>query len=378
MKKIYWRPQGMSVTALILICVFSVAGLVTVEIFQSKVKQPYYQEKIEAARLASEAMDFLKREKLRRGFVIDEETDPLQSGLIGQRMSPVTSDTGDIEAKQMSINPNFAAVIVELLKKLEVQEGDKVAVGYTGSFPALNISVSAAIQTLKLKPVIISTASSSQWGANDPDFLWIYMERLLYEKNILSSRSVAASIGGKSDMGKEMTAQGLKLLTTAIEKNGLIPIRHTTIQENVDHRMQIYYKDGAPKLFINVGGSIASVGKKLYRKQLRPGIILSEPQSVEKTNSVMKKFLEEGIPIIHIENVKDIARLYGLNLHHLIMPAIGDGKIYIRKEYDPVLAGIILAGILLTIYIFAKTDLGFRIFQPTSHKEEPGPPEPMV
>jgi len=378
MKKIYWRPQGMSVTALVLICVFSVAGLLTVEIFQRKMKQPYYQEKVEAARLASEAMDFLKREKLRRGIIIDKDIDPLQSGLIGPRMTPVTSDSGNIEAKQISINPNFAAVLVELLKKLKVQEGDKVAVGYTGSFPAINISVSAAIQTLKLKPVIISTASSSQWGANDPDFLWIYMERLLYEKKIFTSRSVAASIGGKSDQGKEMTPEGIKFLTKAIEKNDLLPIRHATIQENVEHRMQIYYKDGAPKLFINVGGGSASVGKKLYRKQLKPGIILSEPQAVEKTNSVMQKFLEEGIPVIHIENVKDIARHYGLNLHPLTSPSIGDGKIYIRKEYDPVLAGIILAGIILTIYIFAKTDLGFRIFQPTSHKEEPGPPEPMV
>ncbi len=40
----------------------SVGGLVSVELFQRKAKQPYYQEKVAAARLTLEAMAFLKRE----------------------------------------------------------------------------------------------------------------------------------------------------------------------------------------------------------------------------------------------------------------------------------------------------------------------------
>ena len=68
-----------------------------------------------------------------------------------------------------------------------MKEGDPVAVSFSGSFPALNIAVYAAIRTLNLKPTIISSVSGSQWGANDPAFLWIDMEHFL--KAEASSRS---------------------------------------------------------------------------------------------------------------------------------------------------------------------------------------------
>jgi poly-gamma-glutamate system protein len=377
MKKIYWRPQGTSTRVLVLICAFSIGGFVSVEMLQRNVKQPYYQEKVAAARLASEAMEFLKKERLKRGLKIDTEFDPAGSGLIGSSMTPVTSDAGDLEAKQTSINPNFAAIIVELLKKVKAKEGDVVAVSFTGSLPALNVSVCAAIETLKLIPVIISSVGSSQWGANEPDFLWLDMEHLLYDQGIFPFRSVAASIGGKSDQGEEMSPRGRALLMKAIERNGLTPIRSTTIHENVDHRMKIYYKEAPPKLFINVGGGVISVGKRAYRKMLKPGAILSGSRATEKTNTVLYQFLKDDIPVIHLENVKEIARLYGLEIKPERIPAIGEGSIYFRKEYRPWLTGMILLGIIVVLYIFVQSDLGFRLFQAT-RTEEPGPPEPMV
>ncbi len=378
MKKIYWRPQGTSIRILILICAFSIGGFISVEKFQRNVKQPHYEEKSAAARLASEAMEFLKKERLKRGLKIGTESDPAESGLIGSRMTLVTSDAGDLEAKQASVNPNFAAVVVELLKQGKAKEGDTVAVSFTGSFPALNVSVCAAIQTLKLTPIIISSVGASQWGANEPDFLWIDMEHALNNHGIFSFRSVAASIGGKSDQGKEMSPKARELLIKAIEeRNSLTLIQSATIHENVDHRMKIYHQNAAPKLFINVGGGVISVGKRAYRKLLRPGVILSGSEAVEKANSVMYKFLKEDIPVVHLENVKEIARLYGLNVHPRQMPAIGEGSIYFRKEYDPWLTGSILLATIGILYILVQSDLGFRIFQAT-HKEEPGPPEPMI
>ena len=378
MKKIYWRPQGIPLTALLLICAYSIGGLVFVEKFQKRVKHRYYQEKVSAARLALEAMEVLKEERLKRGFEIDPEADPTKSGLIGSAMTPVTSDAGDLEDKQTSINPNFAAVVVEMLKRTKVKEGDPVAVSFTGSFPALNICVCAAIQALKLEPIIISSLASSQWGANEPEFLWVDMERLLYERHLLLFRSVAASIGGKSDRGKEMTQAGRDLLKGAMQRNGLIPIQWHTIHENVEHRMKIYYKNGTPKVFINVGGGVIAVGKRAYKRTLKPGLILSEPNAEIRANSVMYRFLEERIPVIHLEDVKSIARRYGLNPHPTKMPAIGEGDIYFSKEYNPLVAGVILLAIVVLLYMFGRSTLGFRISQAASHKAEVSTPEPMI
>ncbi len=378
MKKIYWRPQGISLTALVLICAFSLGGFIFVENFQKKVKHAYYQEKVAAARLALEAMELLKEERLKRGLEIDPEVDPLKTGLIGSAMTLVTSDAGDLEDKQASINPNFAAIVLEMLKKTKVKEGDPVAVSFTGSFPALNLSVCAAIETLKLKPVVISSLASSQWGANELDFLWVDMERLFFERHIFSFRSAAASMGGKSDRGKEMTQTGRDLLKEAMQRNGLIPIQWHTIHENVDHRMKIYYQSGTPKVFINVGGGVIAVGKRAYKKALKPGLLLSEPKTDQKANSVMYRFLEEHVPVIHLEDPKRIAKRYGLSSHPTKMPAIGEGDIYFSKEYSSFLAGVILLAIILMLYMFARSALGFRISQAASHKGEVGPPEPMI
>jgi len=378
MKKIYWRPQGLSLTALLLICAFSLGGLILVEKFSKRVKHPYYQEKMAAARLALEAMEFLKKERLKQRSEIDPEVDPVKSGLIGSGMTLVTSDAGSLEDKQTSINPNFAAVVVEMLKRAKVKKGDPVAVSFTGSFPALNISVCAAIETLKLKPTIISSLAASQWGANEPDFLWVDMERLLYENHIFSFRSVAASLGGKGDQGKEMTQAGRDLLNKARERNGLPPIPFHWIHENVDHRMKIYYQNGVPKVFINVGGGVIAVGKRAYKKALKPGLMLSQPKTELRANSVMYRFFDERIPIIHLENVKTLAEQYGLYIHPTKMPAIGEGVIYSSEVYNPLLSGIILLAIILMLYTFTRSTLGFRISQAASHKAEPGAPEPMI
>jgi poly-gamma-glutamate system protein len=89
----------------------------------------------------------------------------------------------------------------------------------------MNIALYAAIKALHLKPTIISSVSSSQWGANDPDFLWIDMEHQLYNQGIFPFRSVAASIGGRYDKGKEMSEAARKSIIQAIEKNGLPGLR---------------------------------------------------------------------------------------------------------------------------------------------------------
>ncbi len=53
---------------------------------------------------------------MENGVFIDVINDPNQTALIGQEYTLVTTDRGYIEAKLSTTNPNFAAVIVQLLK----------------------------------------------------------------------------------------------------------------------------------------------------------------------------------------------------------------------------------------------------------------------
>ena len=109
----------------------------------------------------------------RRSLSGFDELDPNETALIGQDITPITTDRGYIEAKLTSINPNFAAVIVDMLKESDIQENDIVDVAFTGSFHGLNIAVLSALQILHLKPLVITSLGASNWGANDPYFTWL-------------------------------------------------------------------------------------------------------------------------------------------------------------------------------------------------------------
>jgi poly-gamma-glutamate system protein len=366
MKRVYWRPPGVSRGALALIGLCAVAALTAVESLPVQTKQRWYDEKMAAARKAREAMGVIKNEKLRRGISIDPESDPAGTGMIGSAITSVTSNTGYLDAKQTSANPNFAAVMVDLLKRAEVEKGDVVAVGLSGSFPALNISTFAAIHVLELVPISIAGISSSEWGANDPNFSWADWERLFVDKQVFGFRSVAASRGGIDDRGFGMSKEGRALLDAAIARNGLQLIEPKSLADSIDQRMQIYEEKagGRPiKAYINVGGSTASVGTHVGKKQFSPGLNREPPRGPGLVDSVMLRFIGRDVPVLHVSQIKDIARQYGLSHDPGKQPRIGESSVYVRAEYNRWLAGGGLLVILSAMLAFIRMDVGMRILR---------------
>jgi poly-gamma-glutamate system protein len=378
MKKVYWRPQKTPVFAFVLIAMLSVAGIFSVERFRVERRMPYYREKVEASRLALLAMETVRNERIRRGFSIDVRNDPAGSGLIGTASSPVTSDPGNLQSKQTSINPNFAAVIVEILKKAKVRKGDPVAVSFSGSFPALNISVIAALKVLDCTPTIITSASASQWGANNPAFLWLDMERLLYNEGLSPFKTAIASMGGRNDRGEEMTDEGRSLILETLKRNEVPLLSSRDIRSDIDERMAIYFRKAPPKAYINVGGGLVSAGVRAFKLSVKPGLLSKDAMADTSSDSVIRRFLQENIPVVHMGNVRQLAKEYGLPVAPAAVPRIGVGDLYFHKTYSPWLAGGFLVAIILALYVFSRSDWGFRLLQTTAHREETGPPEPMV
>ena len=92
---------------------------------------------LKAARLMDDAIRAVRgcAETARGG--IDARTDINRTGFIGLENSVITTSLGHLEAKRTAANPNFAAAVVRMLKQAGVGRGDAVAVGASGSFPAL-------------------------------------------------------------------------------------------------------------------------------------------------------------------------------------------------------------------------------------------------
>ncbi|MCK6571474.1 poly-gamma-glutamate system protein [Myxococcota bacterium] len=380
MKRIYWRPQKVSRIELGLIAALSAILLVAVERLVVVEEQPWHAEKLAAAQLARRAFDQLRAERERLGLEVDPTTDPTGSGLIGLAMSDVTTNTGHLAAKQTSINPNFAAVIVHYLKRAGVEAGDPVAVGLSGSFPALNVAVYAAIETIGARALPVSSVSASQWGANDPRFMWLDMERLLLERQVFRIRSIAASRGGIEDRALGIGREGRQHLDLVIERNGVPALKPKDYAQSVESRMAAYEAaaDGRViKAYVNVGGGTTSVGTRLGKQMFQPGLNRAPPPGLRGMDSVMSRFSQTGVPVIHLVKIGALAARFGLPLQPTELPRAGEGEVFAKKAPNRWLAAAGVLTIFGLLYGFIRRDFGLRILRGLGRKGDAAP-ERMV
>jgi poly-gamma-glutamate system protein len=348
------RFKATSNLVLGLLFLLALLALIAVENGKMDVRQEYYGEKLEAARLSQSAGQCLKNHRLQNSIFIDDVNDPNQTALIGQEYSLITTDQGNVESKLSATNPNFAAVIVQMLKDAGVESGDYVAVAFSGSFPGLNISVIAALETLNMNPVVITSVGASNFGANDPYFTWLDMEEQLNKAGIFHTRSVAASIGGGNDIGRGLSPEGRNLILKAIERNQVELINEKSLEASIARRMEIYEKQAGEKkirAFINVGGGIASLGNTINGQLIPSGLTEHLPMSNFPLHGVIIQMAKKGLPVIHLLNVDQLLAKYGLPVNPVPMPDPGDGGIFIQKKYNLLVTSIATA-ILVIIIIF--------------------------
>lgn len=351
---------------LLFVALCCLGGFFIVENNKIMRKDKWYDEKLEAATLSKKAAQVIKNYYLGDVEFVDNINDPNETGLIGFEYSPITSERGSFSAKTSTTNPNYAALIVQFLNELDLKEGDNVAVGMTGSFPALNISVCAALQTLKLKPTIISSVASSSWGANDPDFTWLDMAKVLSDSDIFRFKPVAASIGASMDIGRGLSTEGIEMINDAIKRNKTDLIYFDTLQDNISQRMKIYssFANGSTvKAYINVGGGVASLGSARNGTNVTPGLNKKIPAEVFKDKKgVMYEMSKLGIPVIHLLDIPVLASSYDLPMRPIPLPEPGTGKLFEDKKYDlTVVAPITIILLALIIFIIYQDKRNVRL-----------------
>lgn len=381
MKKLIWKPSTVSWQIHLVIAIMAIIGLVIVESSKVNVKQPYYKEKVLAARHMLKGLEVLKRHRLEKIGPINNVIDPMRSGLIGVLTTPITSTTVDIDSKLTSINPNWAAVIVSMLKEAKVKNGSTVAVSLTGSFPAMNLAVFSAARALDLRLIIITSVSASTWGANIPGFTWLDMESILCGEKFSPYRSVAASLGGVQDNALGMSEEGKNILRTTIGKYNITLLEYEDMKRGINARMDIYNdqaKDSQVAAYINVGGGTVAIGSFIGKMRYRAGLNLKPSQKAMRIESVMSRFARNNVPILNINYLKTLAQNYRMPIGPKKIQKIGQGEIYYRLEYNKAVVAVVLAFLVLFLFLFMKLGIGYRIFIPQKKSVKARPPEHMV
>lgn len=255
-------------------------------------------------------MQEIKAMRAELGVAVDPVLDPARSGFIGVEFNDLTTTIGDIRAKQTSLNPQFAALIVMWLKKAGVRPGDQVALCMTGSFPALNLAAMSACEAMNLRAVSISSVGASSYGANIPGFSWLDMEKRLYEKGLISFLSRYVSLGGIMDTEGGLDGAGYALGEDAIVRHGGIYLREgpsADVSEICRQRMAIYSETGLPKAFVNVGGALSALGWINEAALLENGLLYRVPASNSPMRGLIFQMFEQGVPVIHLLNIERLA-----------------------------------------------------------------------
>lgn len=335
-----------------------------------KKKSRLYEEKISAAKTCQDAFEIIKTERKSLNIPIDEINDPNQTGLIGYQSSLITSGRSDLQSKLTSTNPNFAALFVELLYRAGVRKGDVIAIGWNGSYPALNIALLSAVKALDLKPIIITSLTSSMWGANDPArFTWLDMERVLNEKEILQFHSTVASLGGEDDNGQGLSPEGRALLDFAIQRNGISKITVTSIAEQIEKRLSIYQQETKKQkiaVFVNIDRNVSNIGNVMATP--KTGILSRYSNKVVEL-SVIGKMLAKGIPVINVLNVNHLADTYNLPIAPSPLPKIGKGRLFVESRYAVNLAIVMVILIIVILFFVIRYDLEFYLLSKEKQEE---------
>jgi poly-gamma-glutamate system protein len=381
MKKIYWRPTQIPRVILLVSVILAIAAISSVELITVQKKRPYHSRKSQAALAMKNGMETIKDYRLEHIAPIDSEFDPAESGMIGLPESPITSKTGQLRAKQHTVNPNWAAVMVEMYKDAGLKKGETVAMGFSGSFPALNLAAIVAAETLKLNVLAVTSVAASTWGANIPNFTWLDMERILYKAGIINHKSIAASMGGLEDIALGKSKKKRAILTNAIERNGLKPLEFETSSEHIEERMALYWEfagENRIAAYVNVGGSLGSVGTKTVKTLFEPGLNKNPPQEVLGVDGVITRFAREGLPVIHLVYIEKLLNKYGLPESPQKIPPVGEGQLYSTVGYNLYLTATSFFILIIVLYAFLRLDIGYRIFGSSRTTQPPKHPEPMV
>jgi len=303
-------------------------------------------EMLAAARRMEEAIDALRSYRKKSGLSIDRTVDPNFTGLIGKERTKLTTTLGDLEAKRTTTNPNFASLMVLLMKEAGVTETETVAIGASGSFPGAIVATVAAVEAIGARPVIIYSLGSSMWGANLEELTILEVHDLLRRRGIITSKVEAASPGGRGDVAADMSEETRELLISKIEESEASLVLSPSLRDSVRERMEIYHRKspGEIQAFVNIGGAAANMGTSPTILQLNPGINRPKKLPPREKRGVIYSMAAEDVPVVHILNLKGLALKYQLSWDPVPLPSPGEGAIFDERANKPVLFWLVFAG----------------------------------
>lgn len=345
--------KNLSTQNIKLISVFAglVAGTIIIHLFFTQSQaHPKADLMYKAAELCQTWFTIVEEKKQELSICSDAVSNVPNKALIGNDWSEITTTLGTLEAKELTTNPDFAALMVKLICEAGMQKGQRAGVMLSGSFPALAIATFAALQTMEMDAVVISSLGASSFGANQPRATWLDYENWLTTAGGFKFQSSLITCGAENDNGGGMMEEGIANLELAAKRNNAALFIPVDLQEAIRVRVG-YFEKTDIDLLINIGGGQAAVGSCVHNLSIPNGLTINYEGCRDHDRGVISRVSEQNIPFIHLLNLKDLAMQNGI--------PIAPGKIYsasiglydVRGVNKIAVSGVLLLSLLSLAFL---------------------------
>jgi poly-gamma-glutamate system protein len=319
-----------------------------------RIPKAEYPQMIAAAETMHRAIKQMRLYQKQQNISTDRNIDPNLSGFIGTEFSPITTTLGDLESKQTSLNPDFAALLISWFRQLNLSPGDRVIIHASASFPALSISAIIACEAAGLEPVIATSAGASSFGANIPESTYWDMENFLWQRDIIKHRTQFATPGGDQDIGSSLWEGGMEIVAGAAQRNGYPLLIGENLEDAIEKKWKFFKLYEPIGVFINIGGNQSALGTTPCSLQIPVGIIRHRLPCKSLEGGLIHRFNRENIPIVHLLKIRDIALQNGIALSPYPLPEPGQSSLYYttyRPQWLPIISLAIMFAALFYFVI---------------------------
>lgn len=258
----------------------------------------------------SAAQQYIQPWRIEQGGTVIETEDPWGCGLIGLEWSEISTTLGDVKSKRTACHPAWAIQFTRWFREKGLVQGDGIAIYSSASFPGLLLSAITAAEAMQLDILLVVSLSASSWGANDPATPWPLLADEWRRADYLSTRSDFYTLGGASELGHDLSPRGLETLRSAAQSAGVEILNTDNLQSMIELKSKLLVQRKS-RLLLSIGGSHANLGDDPDVLRLNPGP-LAPADSNDAGNGVIAAALEQGIPVIHMLNLRELSRQTGI------------------------------------------------------------------
>jgi poly-gamma-glutamate system protein len=154
---------------------------------------------------------------------------------------------------------------------------------------------------------------------------------VLADAGVIASRSLVSVIGGERGVGAGLDPVGRAALAASALRHAVPIVEGHSLAAVINAlatRVRAAHP-GGPALVVNIGGSLVGMGTCAGIEALPPGLTTVPLACGDGTPGLAGIFAQTGIPVLHVLNMRRLARELGLPYDPIPLPEPGrNRKVY--------------------------------------------------